>query len=154
GTVPLYLLDTDVEGNPAWAREITDALYGGDRRHRIRHELVLGIGGVRALRELGHEPTVFHLNEGHSAFLQLERLRELVEDGGLSRETALQRVRASTVFTTHTPVAAGNEVFAPELVQENVGRLARRCGLSWRQLVELGRAKPGDTGFGLTPFAL
>src|SRR5205814_2878038 len=76
GLVPLYLLDTDVEANPEWARAITDKLYRGDREHRIHQELVLGIGGVRVLRALGLEPTVFHLNEGHSAFLQLERLRE------------------------------------------------------------------------------
>jgi len=80
GRVPLYLLDTDVAENPDWARSITDTLYGGDREHRIRQELVLGVGGMRALHELGREPTVFHLNEGHSAFLQLERLRMLVEE--------------------------------------------------------------------------
>ena len=80
GRVSLYLLDTNVDGNPDWARTITDKLYGGDREHRLQQELVLGIGGVRVLRGLGLEPTVFHLNEGHSAFLQLERLRELVED--------------------------------------------------------------------------
>src|SRR5436190_7904847 len=80
GLVPLYLLDTDLDGNPDWARSITDTLYGGDREHRIRQELVLGVGGVRVLRALALQPTVFHLNEGHSAFLQLERLRELVEE--------------------------------------------------------------------------
>ena len=88
GRVPLYLLDTDVDGNPDWARAITDRLYGGDRRHRLRQELVLGLGGVRALRALGVEPTVFHMNEGHSAFFQLERLRELVEEQELSRDNA------------------------------------------------------------------
>jgi starch phosphorylase len=154
GRVPLYLLDTDVDGNPEWARTITDALYGGDREHRIRQELVLGVGGVRALRALGHEPTVFHLNEGHSAFLQLERMRELVEDETIDRNAAIQRLRASTVFTTHTPVPAGNEVFDAALVQRNVAPLVERCGFTWDEFVALGRTSPTETGFGLTPFAL
>ena len=154
GRIALYLLDTDVEGNPAWARTITDALYGGDRQHRIRQELVLGIGGVRVLRALGLEPTVFHMNEGHSAFLQLERLRELVEDEYVSRDAALRRLRASTVFTTHTPVPAGNEVFDAWLVQENVGSLVERCGFTWEEFVAMGRTSPVEGGFGLTPFAL
>jgi starch phosphorylase len=154
GRVPLYLLDTDVEGNPHWARSITDALYGGDRQHRIRQELVLGLGGVRALRALGHEPTVFHLNEGHSAFLQLERLRELVEEQGADRETALRRLRSSTVFTTHTPVPAGNEVFDAALVRRNLERLVARCGFaSWDEFAVLGRQDEAGR-FGLTPFAL
>ena len=154
GRVPLYLLDTDLEANPDWARTITDALYGGDRQHRLRQELVLGIGGVRVLRALGLEPTVFHLNEGHSAFLQLERLRELVEDGQVPRDVAYQRVRASTVFTTHTPVPAGNELFDAWLVQRNVGTLVHSCGFTWEEFVALGRTAPGESGFGLTPFAL
>jgi starch phosphorylase len=154
GRIPLYLLDTDVEGNPEWARSITDALYGGDRQHRIRQELVLGVGGVRALRALGHEPTVFHMNEGHSAFLQLERLRELVEEEHVSREAALQRLRASTVFTTHTPVPAGNEVFDAWLVQRNLAPLVERCGFTWDEFVALGRMTPAESGFGMTPFAL
>src|SRR5690348_1265222 len=154
GRISLFLLDTDVEGNPDWARSITDALYGGDRLHRIRQELVLGIGGVRVLRALGLEPTVFHMNEGHSAFLQLERLRELVEDEHVAHEPALQRLRASTVFTTHTPVPAGNEIFDAWLVQRHVGSLVERCGLTWEAFVALGRTSPTDGGFGLTPFAL
>jgi starch phosphorylase len=154
GRTPLYLLDTDVEENPKWAREITDALYGGDREHRIHQEIVLGVGGIRALRELGVEPTVYHLNEGHSAFLQLERLRELVEGGGIDPDAALQRLRASTVFTTHTPVSAGNEVFAAALVKQNVGALAARCGFDWNEFVALGRVSPDEKGFGMTPFAL
>jgi glycogen phosphorylase len=154
GRISLFLLDTDVDGNPDWARSITDALYGGDRLHRIRQELVLGIGGVRALRALGLEPTVFHMNEGHSAFLQLERLRELVEDEQLALEPALQRLRASTVFTTHTPVPAGNEVFDAWLVQRHLEPLVERCGLTWDQFVAMGRTSPTESGFGLTPFAL
>lgn len=154
GRVSLYLLDTKIEGNPTWSRDVTDILYGGDRENRLRQELVLGVGGVRVLRRLGLEPTVFHLNEGHSAFLQIERMRQLVEDQGLTPDEALERVRASTVFTTHTPVPAGNEVFDPELVRRNIGGLAERCGLPWEDLLALGKVEPGDKGFGLTPFAL
>jgi starch phosphorylase len=154
GRVSLYLLDTKVEGNPDWARDVTDTLYGGDRQNRLRQELVLGIGGVRVLRRLGLEPTVFHLNEGHSAFLQLERLRELVEEERLEPEQALAQLHGSTVFTTHTPVPAGNEVFDPELVHRHVGSLVARCGLSWDEFVALGKVEPDDERFGLTPFAL
>ena len=154
GQVSLYLLDTKVEGNPDWARAVTDTLYGGNRENRLRQELVLGIGGVRVLRRLGLAPTVFHLNEGHSAFLQLERLRELVEEAGIDRTRALERIRTSTVFTTHTPVPAGNEIFDPQLVERNVGTMVERCGLTWPEFAELGKVEPGDTVFGLTPFAL
>ena len=154
GRIPLYLLDTDVDGNPAWARTITDRLYGGDREHRLHQEVVLGVGGVRTLRGLGINPTVFHMNEGHSAFFQLERLRELVEETQLRRDAALRRLRASTVFTTHTPVPAGNEIFDTRLVERNVGHLVKQCGFTWDEFVALGRVKAEETGFGLTPFAL
>jgi starch phosphorylase len=152
GRVALYLVDTHVEGNPEWA--VTDTLYGGDRANRLRQEVLLGVGGVRVLRRLGLEPTVFHLNEGHSAFLQLERMRELVVEQGLSADEAIERLRASTVFTTHTPVPAGNEVFDPELVRQALGRLVERCGLAWEDFLALGRADSDEKGFGLTPFAL
>ena len=154
GRVALYLLDTKVEGNPDWARDVTNTLYGGDRLNRLRQELVLGIGGVRVLRRLGLAPTVFHMNEGHSVFLQLERLHELVEEEGVARDEALERLRGSTVFTTHTPVAAGNEVFDPELVRRNLEPLVKRCGFAWEEFAELGKDSPGDARFGLTPFAL
>ena len=143
GVVPLYLLDVDL---------LTDALYSGDREHRIRQELLLGVGGVRALAALGIAPTVFHVNEGHSAFLTIERMRELVE-AGEETSRALERVRASTIFTTHTPVPAGNEVFGDELVLRYAGGLAARAGLSGDELLALGRAE-GTDGFGLTPLAL
>ncbi len=143
GSVTLYLLEVD------W---LTDALYGGDREHRIRQELLLGVGGVRALAALGIEPTVFHLNEGHSAFLQIERVRALVAQG-METEAALEHVRSSSVFTTHTPVPAGNEVFDEELVFSYIGPLAAEAGLDREALLSLGRY--GDKpGFGLTPLAL
>src|SRR5215210_2980763 len=143
GRVPLYLLD---------APGVTDGLYGGDREHRIRQELLVGVGGVRTLAGLGLEPTVFHMNEGHAAFLALERMRALVE-AGVARDEALERVRASTVFTTHTPVPAGNEVFDPWLVTRYAGELAASCGLDEHELLALGRTD-GDERFGMTPFAL
>ena len=154
GRVSLYLLDTKVEGNPDWARDVTNALYGGDRVNRLRQELVLGVGGTRVLRELGLEPTVFHMNEGHSAFLQLERLRELVEDRGVDRDEAIEMLRASTVFTTHTPVAAGNEVFGEDIVRASLEPLAERCGFAWEEFAALGKVDPAEDTFGLTPFAL
>jgi glycogen phosphorylase len=152
GRTSLYLIDTRFGGNPKWA--VTDSLYGGDRANRLRQEIVLGVGGIRVLRRLGLEPTVFHLNEGHSAFLQLERMRELVEEQGLRADEAIERLRASTVFTTHTPVPAGNEVFDPELVRRALGGLVERCGLTWEDFVALGKTEASENGFGLTPFAL
>ena len=122
GSVPLYLLEVD------W---LTDALYGGDREHRIRQELLLGVGGVRALAALGIEPTVFHLNEGHSAFLQIERVAR-PRRAGLETDEALEQVRCSSVFTTHTPVPAGNEVFDEELVAGTSARSRRRRGSTAR----------------------
>jgi starch phosphorylase len=143
GSVPLYLLDVP------W---LTDALYAGDREHRIRQELLLGVGGVRALQALGLEPTVYHVNEGHSAFLAIERARRLVQDG-LSTNEALDQVHRTTVFTTHTPVPAGNEVFDPQLVRRYVGGLAEEAGITVDRLLTLGHSDEGD-GFGLTPLAL
>ena len=141
--VPLYLLD---------APGLTDSLYGGDEEHRIRQELLAGVGGVRALAALGHEPTVFHMNEGHCGFLALERIRRLVE-AGAPLDEAVEQVRETTVFTTHTPVPAGNEVFEPELVLRYAGPLAAACGLSEEELLVLGCAGE-EPGFGMTPLAL
>jgi glycogen phosphorylase len=144
GSVPLYLLDADIEENSAGGRSVTDVLYGGDREHRLRQELLLGV-----------RPTVFHANEGHAAFLALERMRILVEDEGLAADEARELVRASTVFTTHTPVPAGNEVFPPDLVVRHVGRLAGRAGLSTDELLALGSGEDGATQrFGMTELAL
>jgi glycogen phosphorylase len=143
GTVRLYLLDVP------W---VTDALYSGNREHRIRQELLLGVGGVRALHALGIAPSVYHVNEGHSAFLTIERARVLV-GAGASPDDALDEIRRTTVFTTHTPVAAGNEVFDDDLVLRYVGDLARSAGLSDDRLLDLGRG-PDTDGFGLTPLAL
>ena len=119
GRATVYLLDTDLEDNAPWDRGLTARLYGGDRETRIQQEIVLGLGGVRALRALGESPTVWHLNEGHAGFVILQRIREGIEVGR-SFESALEHVRATTVFTTHTPVAAGHDAFPFELVQEHL----------------------------------
>ncbi|MBP7125390.1 alpha-glucan family phosphorylase [Myxococcota bacterium] len=155
GRTPLLLLDTNLPENSPRQREVTSTLYGGDREMRIRQEVVLGVGGVRALREMGHVPTVYHMNEGHSAFLVLERLRHLVREEGLSLEAALEMVRATSVFTTHTPVPAGNEVFDQELVLRYLGPLAREIGLSPERLLAMGHDGPQSGGsFGMTVLAL
>jgi glycogen phosphorylase len=155
GRVPLYLLDTNIEANPPELRDITASLYGGDRERRVRQELLLGIGGARALQAVGIAPTVFHMNEGHSAFLALERLRVLMHEHALPLPAALEQVTGSTVFTTHTPVPAGNEVFDVELVRPYLEPVAADLGLTWDALVDMGQA-PGqdDSQFGMTPLAL
>ncbi|MFQ6048280.1 MAG: alpha-glucan family phosphorylase [Phycisphaerae bacterium] len=144
GRVTLYLLDTDLPSNPPELRAITSRLYGGDQQMRIRQEIVLGIGGLEALARLGIEPAVCHMNEGHSAFAALERMRRVMQRQGLSFEEARQAVVASNVFTTHTPEAAGIDTFPPELVEAHLGRYADQLGLSKQQLLGLGRFNPAD----------
>jgi starch phosphorylase len=142
GRVPLYLLDCDTEGNSPQDRELTSRLYGGDVRTRIRQELVLGVGGVKALRALGIQPGVYHLNEGHSAFVPLEVIRQRMADDGLTFDEALREVAHRTVFTTHTPVPAGHDRFDGRLVEEHLGPLRDRLGISQAQLMGLGRVEP------------
>jgi starch phosphorylase len=155
GRIPLYLLDTNVEENSPRGREITGTLYGGDREMRIRQEIMLGIGGVRALRALNVAPTVFHMNEGHSAFLALERIRGHMEEHGVSFAEAREQVLASTVFTTHTPVPAGNELFATELMRKYLSKVAEKIGLPWQEFLGMGQLASAKTpDFGLTVLAL
>lgn len=142
GRVTLYLLDSDVPGNRPEDRELTSRLYGGDERTRIRQELLLGVGGVRALRELGISPGVYHLNEGHSAFGPLEVIRERMKFDGLAFHDALREVAQQTVFTTHTPVPAGHDRFHGGLVEEHLGPLRDELGISYEQLMGLGRVEP------------
>ncbi len=142
GRVSLYLLDCDVEGNSPEDRELTSRLYGGDHRTRIRQELVLGIGGMRALKAVGIKPGVFHLNEGHSAFAPLEAIRERMQTDGVGFEEALREVAQHTVFTTHTPVPAGHDRFDGGLVEEHLGPLRDELGISYDQLMGLGRVEP------------
>lgn len=142
GRVSLYLLDCDVEGNSPEDRDLTARLYGGDTRTRIRQELVLGVGGVRALRALDITPGAYHLNEGHSAFAALEVIRGRMEHEGLSFDDALREVAHRTVFTTHTPVPAGHDRFDGEMVEEHLGPLRDQLGISIDQLMGLGRVEP------------
>lgn len=146
GRVDLYLLDTDLEENSAEDRELTSTLYGGNKRTRIRQEIVSGIGGVRALRALGINPGVYHLNEGHNAFVTLEVIRQKMEDDGKSFNDALREVAQQTVFTTHTPVEAGHDYFDADLIEEHLGPLRDQLGLTQDQLMSLGRKNPLDAG--------
>ena len=139
GRVPVYLLDTDVERNAPQDRELSARLYGGDREVRISQEIVLGIGGVRAIRALGYDPAVWHMNEGHSAFLGLERVRELVDGASLSFDEAVEAVRSSTVFTTHTPVPAGNDAFSFELIDKFFWHWWGRLGIDRERFIDFAR---------------
>ncbi len=144
GVTPLYLLDTNIPENASKCREITSVLYGGDKDMRIRQEIVLGVGGVKALRAMNMEPTIYHMNEGHAWFLTLERIRHLMQDKNLSFEEASQLIWSTTVFTTHTPVPAGNEKFDPVLVHRYLGKLISELGISWKDFLAIGRVIPGD----------
>jgi starch phosphorylase len=157
GRIPLYLLDTNIDENEEIDRLVTGHLYGGDRETRIVQEMLLGIGGVRLLRKLRLDPHVFHLNEGHSAFLTLELAREIREGEGASFEDAAQRVRQRCVFTTHTPVAAGNDEFQVSAIEKCFGpSYEESLGLSHEEFLNLGRVEPGNEEefYGLTPLAI
>jgi len=144
GRCDLLLLDSNVEGNAPEDRELTSRLYGGDRRIRIRQELLLGVGGYRALGAMGITPGVLHLNEGHSAFALLEGIRNRMEEEGLSFNEAAPRVSREVVFTTHTPVPAGHDRFDAALIDEHLGPLGDRLGLSHDALMSLGRENPDN----------
>ncbi len=152
GRVSLYLLDSDVDGNPEWTRQLSSRLYGGDTEHRLRQEIVLGIGGVRLLRALGIEPNYWHANEGHAALSMLERLREYVHEGK-SFEEAQDLVRASTVFTTHTPVPAGHDIFSPQMIDRYFSSYWPELGLDQEEFLALGR-HGDDPGFNFTALSL
>jgi starch phosphorylase len=153
GRIPLYLLDTNVPGNPPEAVAITDRLYGGDAQHRLRQEIILGIGGVRALRALGIDPQVFHTNEGHAGFLGLERIREWVQQGLTFRE-AIEAVRAGSLFTTHTPVPAGIDQFPLELFEPYFREFAAQCGVTIGELVALGQGPSDNAKFNMALMGL
>jgi starch phosphorylase len=152
GHVSLYLLDTDLEENEPRDRSITHRLYGGDRTTRIEQEIVLGVGGVRALQALGLEPTVWHINEGHAAFLVLERARALAARG-VEFAAALEACAASTVFTTHTPVSAGHDRFTAETMRAYFEPIWRAAGIDFGELAALGR-EDGDAEFSMTALAV
>ena len=144
GRIPLYLLDANLEANHPDDRQITAQLYGGDLEMRIKQEILLGVGGQRALELLGIEPTVCHMNEGHSAFQALERIRRLMVQPGLSFAEARAATAAGNVFTTHTPVPAGNDMFPPALVEKYMASYWQQLGLSKDQFMGLGRINPDD----------
>jgi starch phosphorylase len=144
GRCDLLLLDSDVEGNTPDDRELTSRLYGGNARTRIRQELVLGVGGSRALRAMGITPGVFHLNEGHSGFAVLEAIHMRMDDEGIGFDAAVPRVSREVVFTTHTPVPAGHDRFDADLIEEHLGPLREKMGLSSESLMGLGREDPNN----------
>jgi len=146
GRVPFFLLDTNIPANSRQDQDITDALYGGDLEMRIQQEIMLGIGGIRALEALGIRPTICHLNEGHSAFLALERIRILMEEQELSFAEAKEAASAGNVFTTHTPVPAGIDRFPPQLMDKYFSDYYRLLGLSQEEFLALGRENPADNG--------
>ncbi len=154
GRVRLFLLDTDLPENAPWDRELSARLYGGDRETRIQQEVILGIGGVRALRALGITPTVWHLNEGHAAFVALQRLRDFLEKGA-SFDAALEDVRRSTVFTTHTPVPAGHDAFSFHQVETHLAGCWGDMGAHRQRFLALGEFDSGDgPQFNMTALAL
>ncbi|MGD2035054.1 MAG: alpha-glucan family phosphorylase [Bacteroidales bacterium] len=144
GRIEMILLDTDFEKNSPQDREVSHKLYGGDRENRLKQELLLGVGGVRALIELGIQPDLFHSNEGHSAFCGLERIRHYMSDEQLTFAEATEIIRSSTLFTTHTPVPAGHDHFDEDLLRKYLGHYPERLKISWERFMALGRANPND----------
>ena len=144
GRTDLYLLDTDFEANIPEDRQVTYYLYGGDWENRLKQELLLGVGGIRALRMLGLNPQVYHCNEGHAAFIGLERLREYIEQDNLDFPEALEAVRASSLFTTHTPVPAGHDAFDEGLLRKYIGHYPTRLKIDWETMMGLGKINGSD----------
>ena len=144
GRTELYLLDTDYEENIPEDRSITHHLYGGDWENRLKQELLLGVGGIRALRKLGMNPQVYHCNEGHAAFIGLERLREYIDQDNLEFNEALEVVRASSLFTTHTPVPAGHDSFDEGLLRKYLDHYPGRLKIDWTTMMGLGKIKADD----------
>lgn len=156
GRIELYLLDTDIEENGDEARHVTDRLYGGGTEHRLQQEILLGVGGVRALDALGVDCQVFHTNEGHAGFLGLERIRRAIVDEGLSFDEAVEAVRAGTVFTTHTPVPAGIDRFPRELIEKYFRGWCAETGVTMDRLMALGHepGEPPDAPFNMAVMGL
>ena len=156
GRIKLYLLDADIDKNPEDLKDTTLRLYGGDKEMRIRQEIVLGMGGVKALKALGHTPTVYHMNEGHSSFLTLELIKNIMKEKQISFEIAKEYATAQTVFTTHTPVPAGNDIFNVSLVEKYFSRLWPELGLSREEFLSLGMKETEgmEQGFNMGILAL
>ena len=156
GRISLYLLDTDNELNSEWDRQITHQLYGGDWENRIKQEILLGIGGMLTLKKLGIKKDVYHCNEGHAALMGLQRLVDLVQEEHLNFNEALEVVRASGLYTCHTPVPAGHDYFEEGLFYKYMGDYAAKLGIEWKDLIGMGRQNPDDNNekFSMSVFAL
>jgi len=153
GSIKLYLLDTDYDANSDADRFITHHLYGGDNENRLKQEILLGIGGIRLLEKLGLKPDIYHCNEGHAAFIGLERIRILMEDSNLTFPEAKEIVRASTLFTTHTPVPAGHDSFHDDLFKMYMSRMALKMGISIEEFLFLGKASMSEDHFNMSYLA-
>ena len=155
GRVPLYLMDTDLPQNSEWDRPITHQLYGGDWENRIKQEYLLGIGGVLMLKKLGIKKQVYHCNEGHAALLNVQRLVDYIQEEKLSFNEALEVVRASSLYTVHTPVPAGHDYFDEDLFGRYMGAYPEKLGISWQEFIDMGRENPGThEKFSMSVFAL
>ena len=153
GEVRLFLLDTNCENNSPEDRQLSARLYTADREQRIQQEIILGVGGVRLLRTLGINPTIWHANEGHTSFMMLERLREEIAQG-VPFDMAAKHVRSTTIFTTHTPVPAGHDVFSAALVEKYLSKFGNKMGLSFRDFMLLGQERPDEPAFNMTVLGL
>ncbi len=153
GAVKLYLLDADFEGNSDEDRFVTHHLYGGDNENRLKQEMLLGLGGIRALRKLGYEMDIYHCNEGHAAMIGLERIADFMSEKGLKYTEAKEVVRASTLFTTHTPVPAGHDAFYQDLFRHYMNWYPEKIGISWDEFVNLGKAHPYEDHFNMSYLA-
>jgi len=145
GRIPLYLLDTDFDENWNEDRGVTATLYGGDVENRLKQEMLLGMGGMRMLNELGEKPTLYHLNEGHAAFLSLERLHQIMQEEHVNMAVATEKVKASSLYTTHTPVPAGHDAFSEDLMRAYFSMMPERYNISWETFMGLGRKRDNYT---------
>ncbi len=155
GRVPLYLMDTDIPQNSEWDRSITHQLYGGDWENRMKQEYLLGIGGILMLNKLGIKKQIYHCNEGHAALINAQRLVDFIQNDGLSFNQALEVVRASALYTVHTPVPAGHDYFDEGLFGRYMGEFPGKLGISWQEFIDMGRENPGSNEkFSMSVFAL
>ncbi|MCE4566185.1 alpha-glucan family phosphorylase [Maribellus sp. CM-23] len=153
GSVKLYLLDADHEGNSDQDRFVTHHLYGGDNENRLKQEMLLGLGGIKALKKLGYQSDIYHCNEGHAAFIGIERMTGLINEQGLTFAEAKEVVTASTVFTTHTPVPAGHDSFHNDMFRHYMSSFPEKLGLSWEEFDLLGKANPQEDHFNMSYLA-
>src|SRR5690554_6809370 len=155
GRINLYLMDTDIELNSEYDRSITHQLYGGDWENRMKQEFLLGIGGIHLLNKLGIKKEVYHMNEGHAALINVQRLLDYIRQEGLTFHEALEVVRASSLYTVHTPVPAGHDYFDENLIGKYMTPIVQQLGISWQQFMDMGRANPGShEKFSMSVFAL